>query len=126
MNPSIGSIRAVGNTPAGVAAQTDPSGAVRQPTKAPDPLANKDTFLRLLVAQLRNQDPLNPSDGVQFLSQLAQFSGLEQSMQLREEVAGVRAAVEALAKNLTPPHSDATPAAPTAGLSSQSIPTENS
>jgi flagellar basal-body rod modification protein FlgD len=38
----------------------------------------KDDFLKLLVAQIRNQDPLNPADGVQFLAQLAQFSQLEQ------------------------------------------------
>jgi len=38
----------------------------------------KDDFLRLLVAQLRNQDPLNPVKGEDFAAQLAQFSSLEQ------------------------------------------------
>jgi flagellar basal-body rod modification protein FlgD len=61
-----------------------------------DPLAQKDTFLQLLVAQIRNQDPLRPTDGVEFLSQLAQFSSLEQSIQLKDEVASVRKAVEDL------------------------------
>jgi flagellar basal-body rod modification protein FlgD len=61
-----------------------------------EPLASKDAFLQLLVAQMRHQDPLQPSDGVQFLSQLAQFSGLEQSIQLNQEVQSVREAVEAL------------------------------
>jgi len=46
----------------------------------------KDTFLKLLVAQLKNQDPLNPADGVQFLTQLAQFSQLEQSIAMREDL----------------------------------------
>jgi len=37
----------------------------------------KDSFLNLLVAQLRYQDPLNPAEDTQFVSQLAQFSQLE-------------------------------------------------
>jgi flagellar basal-body rod modification protein FlgD len=43
-----------------------------------DPTVNKQTFLQLLVSQIKNQNPLNPTDGTQFLSQLAQFSELEQ------------------------------------------------
>jgi flagellar basal-body rod modification protein FlgD len=35
---------------------------------------NQDTFLKLLVAQLQNQDPMNPTDGTQFLTQTAQFT----------------------------------------------------
>jgi flagellar basal-body rod modification protein FlgD len=50
-----------------------------------DPLTNKQTFLRLLVAQLKNQNPLNPTDGVQFLSQLTQISGVEQLVGIRED-----------------------------------------
>src|SRR5574337_74639 len=37
----------------------------------------KDSFLKLLVTQLQNQDPLNPTDNTQFVAQLAQFSSLE-------------------------------------------------
>jgi flagellar basal-body rod modification protein FlgD len=38
----------------------------------------KDDFLKLLVAQMQNQDPSNPTDDTQMASQLAQFSALEQ------------------------------------------------
>lgn len=38
----------------------------------------KDAFMQMLIAQLKNQDPLNPMDGTQFVAQLAQFSSLEQ------------------------------------------------
>ena len=45
---------------------------------------NEDTFLKLLVSQLQNQDPLNPADSTQFVGQLAQFSSLEQLMQINQ------------------------------------------
>jgi flagellar basal-body rod modification protein FlgD len=38
---------------------------------------NKDVFLKLMVAQLKNQDPMNPTDSSQFLAQTAQFTSLE-------------------------------------------------
>jgi len=37
----------------------------------------------LLVAQIKNQDPTQPQDGTQFVAQLAQFSSLEQEIQMR-------------------------------------------
>jgi flagellar basal-body rod modification protein FlgD len=42
----------------------------------------KAEFLQMLIAQLKNQDPLNPMDGTEFAAQLAQFSSLEQLMNL--------------------------------------------
>jgi flagellar basal-body rod modification protein FlgD len=45
--------------------------------KKKDPLG-RDAFLTMLVAQLKNQDPLNPMQGSDFSAQLAQFSSLEQ------------------------------------------------
>ena len=45
-----------------------------------------DLFLQLLVAQIKNQDPLNPTDGTQFVSQLAQFSELEQVVAIRGDL----------------------------------------
>ena len=46
----------------------------------------KDTFLKLLVEQLKHQDPLNPQDGAQFVAQLAQFNSLEQLMSINERL----------------------------------------
>jgi len=57
------------------------------PTAAPpatkDPLG-KDTFLNLLVAQLKYQNPMSPSDGTQFLAQTAQFTMVEKLTELTE------------------------------------------
>lgn len=44
--------------------------------------ATQDQFLQLLVAQLRNQDPLSPTDSTQFVSQLATFSQLQETQKL--------------------------------------------
>lgn len=73
--------------PAGSQSQTTPA---KQPV---DPLANKDTFIQLLVAQLKYQDPASPADGVQFVSQLAEFSGLEQSMGMRQDLDAILSAL---------------------------------
>lgn len=43
--------------------------------------ADFDTFLKMLTAQLQNQDPLNPMEGTEFAVQLATFSGVEQQAQ---------------------------------------------
>ena len=50
----------------------------------------KDMFLQLLVAQLKNQDPLSPSDPSQFVGQLAQFQQLEQSMNSGQDITAMR------------------------------------
>ncbi|MBI4475239.1 MAG: hypothetical protein HY646_21430 [Acidobacteria bacterium] len=43
----------------------------------------KTQFLKLLVAQLKGQNPLNPQDGAEFVSQLAQFTSLEELINIR-------------------------------------------
>ena len=53
----------------------------------------KDTqnqFLQLLVAQLKGQNPLNPADGIQFVTQLAQFSSLEELTKIRSSMDAVQ------------------------------------
>ncbi|WP_305784866.1 flagellar hook assembly protein FlgD [Symbioplanes lichenis] len=47
-------------------------------------VADQDTFLKLLVAQLKYQDPSNPADSTQFLAQTAQFTQVEKLGQIAE------------------------------------------
>lgn len=54
-----------------------------------DPTAQKEMFLQLLVAQIKNQNPLNPSDGTQFVAQLSQMTGVEQLLGMRQELKGI-------------------------------------
>lgn len=54
----------------------------------------RDTFLTMLVAQLQNQDPLNPMDGTDFSAQLAQFSQLEQLINLNDSMEQLAAAYD--------------------------------
>jgi len=46
----------------------------------------KDDFMKLLIQQMKNQDPLNPLDGTQLAAQLAQFSSLEQLQNLNNSM----------------------------------------
>ena len=74
-----------------VSSAAAPDQTPRAPQAPADALgADKSTFLKLLVAQLRYQNPLNPADGMQFVTQLAQFTALEQSTQMREDIAAIR------------------------------------
>lgn len=55
---------------------------------------NQDLFLKLMVAQLRNQNPLNPVDGVDFLAQLSQVSAVEQLVAVRQQLEAIRKTLE--------------------------------
>jgi flagellar basal-body rod modification protein FlgD len=46
----------------------------------------KDDFLKLLVAQMKNQDPMNPSSNEDLVMQLAQFSSIEQTQNMNESL----------------------------------------
>lgn len=67
--------------------------SVKLPT-AGNSVATKENFLQLLVAQIKNQNPLNPADGTQFLSQLSQFTEMEQMLGMREDMAAIRKNLE--------------------------------
>jgi flagellar basal-body rod modification protein FlgD len=65
-----------------------------------DPLASENVFLQLFIAQLENQDPTTPADPTTFVTQLAQFTTLEQSTQQTSDLNGILAQLQASA---TPP-----------------------
>jgi flagellar basal-body rod modification protein FlgD len=83
--------------PSAAQAAATQSAASQSATSALDPLANEQTFLQLLVAQLQNQDPLNPQDGTQFVGELAQFSSVEQELQMRTDLDNMNSIMTAAA-----------------------------
>jgi len=85
---SIGSIiPPYSNTTTAASSNSSANGSSSQSsTAAADPLANESTFLTLLVSQLKNQNPASPMDGTTFVTQLAQFSDLEQNLAMRQDL----------------------------------------
>ncbi len=63
-----------------------------EPVKEEDPLG-RQAFLTMLVAQLQHQDPLNPMEGTDFTTQLAQFSSLEQQFEMNDSLESIAAAM---------------------------------
>ncbi len=62
-----------------------------QQGRSPTKLLNQDDFLKLLVTQLANQDPLSPQADTAFVAQMAQFTALEQSKNMTADIAQMRA-----------------------------------
>jgi len=56
----------------------------------------KDEFLKLLITQLKHQDPVNPVDDKEFIAQLAQFSSLEQMQNLNTNLSDMMMAQQQL------------------------------
>ncbi len=70
-------------------ANASAAGAGAATQNSANSLGNTNTFLSLLVAQLQNQDPTNPVDGTAFVTQLAEFNNVEQSLAIRQDMDAV-------------------------------------
>jgi flagellar basal-body rod modification protein FlgD len=62
--------------------QLTPTGTSGTTFSNPSNNLGENDFLKLMMDQLQNQDPLNPSDPTQYMSELASFSSLEQETQI--------------------------------------------
>jgi flagellar basal-body rod modification protein FlgD len=72
-----------------------------QPATLPGGELGKDEFLKLFIAQLKNQDPLNPMDGEQFAAQLAQFSSVEQLYNINQQLTDQAALGQSIASSIS-------------------------
>ena len=67
--------------------KAEPPGAVE---RVPVKLLGQREFLKLLVVQMRNQDPMQPVSDTEFIAQMAQFSSLEQTKTMGADIAKLR------------------------------------
>ncbi len=92
---SIGTLLPHSTSAASAASTSSQSSSSSSSTSGSDSLANQNTFLQLLVAQLQYQDPTQPVDGTTFVTQLATFSDLQANM-------GSKTDLDAIKQDLTP------------------------
>lgn len=64
-----------------------PDGSARSPVQ----VLGQEDFLKLLVTQMQQQDPMNPQKDTEFIAQMASFSALEQSKTMQQDMAQLRA-----------------------------------
>jgi flagellar basal-body rod modification protein FlgD len=83
--PILGS--AANTTGSASSTSADPLGAGGQ-------ALDENAFVQMLVAQMKNQDPMNPMDGTQLATQLAQFSSVEQLIKLNTNVTSASTATQ--------------------------------
>ena len=116
----------------------NPAGTTTTTAPANGSASNEQIFLQLLVSQIQNQDPTNPIDGTQFVSQLAQFNELDQLIAIRGDLDGQAAAAAAAnaaaangasqgTTNVNMPGGSGTPSAsgPATGATGTSTATQN-
>lgn len=69
-----------------VSSTTSATGASTQQSQATGASVDYQSFLKLLVAEMKNQDPTEPMDSTQYVAQLASFSQVEQSVQINKKL----------------------------------------
>jgi len=60
---------------------------------------DKEAFLKLLIAQIKNQDPLKPMEGTEFVAQLSQFAVVEQAISQSKQLENVSTQLSSMAEN---------------------------
>lgn len=91
---ATGGSQAVSKSAAATQEQTEAATGVTMPE------LDRDAFLRLLVLEMQNQDPLEPVDNTDMIAQLAQFSALEQMNNLNASFEGVTESLGQLSGNI--------------------------
>ncbi len=86
MSDPITSTSAIGTS----ATQANNQAAQAAASRIPVRMLNQDDFLKLVVAQLANQDPLKPQTDTEFVSQMTQFTTLEQTKTMQGDIAQMR------------------------------------
>lgn len=77
-----------------------------QTSRSPRGSLGKDDFLKILVSQLQNQDPMKPMEDQDFIAQMAQFTALEQMQSLNEGF-GLGQAFSLVGKTVSAQYTDA-------------------
>ena len=87
--------------------------AAASSTSSATPPVTENMFLTLLVTQLQNQDPTNPADSTQFVTQLAQFQTMEQSMTQGTDISSILTDMNQLVAAIPAAGTATTPTTPT-------------
>jgi len=74
------------------------TGASSQTNSSSENVLDKDAFLKLLVAELQNQNPLEPMDNKDFVSQMAQFTSMEQMTNMSQSLQSFLGSMESTGK----------------------------
>lgn len=82
------------------AAATSPTGSTSATPENPNSVLGQNDFLKLMIAQLQAQNPLEPSNGNEYVTELAQFTQLEQTTNLAT-ASELSSAVQLIGHNVT-------------------------